>query len=212
MQEIKNKKWNGQSFRSEEETIFAIWLDTAKKHGLVEKWLYEPREYIVCSEEYVYKEFKTKSGKLRTHKYKVSKDHSYTPDFFVIFTEKFVLSYRNSDQSPLYYYQDFDEFGVVIYNYDSSNSKYCCMFDVKPSNMTWVRSISTSASTFYIKASLLWQSSGVIVNKLVVDHFMKKTFIPDIMAFMTSRKVKTRYKKFIKCKLESEIFSQKELF
>jgi len=209
---IKDKEWNGQSFRSEEETIFAIWLDTAKKHGLVEHWIYEPKKYMILNEEYALLEFKTKTGKHRTHKYKVAKNQTYTPDFFVIFTKKFISKYKNSDQSPLYYYQKFNKFNIVIYDYLPNNENCCCMFDVKPANMTWVRSISTSASTFYIKQSLMWEKHEIIVNKVVSDQFIGKTFVPDIIAFMTARKEKTRYKKYIDCKLESEIFSQKELF
>jgi len=36
LKSIENKTWEGQVFRSEEETTFAIWLDVAKEHGLVE--------------------------------------------------------------------------------------------------------------------------------------------------------------------------------
>ena len=209
---IKNKNWNNQQFRSEEETTFAIWLDAAIKHGLVEYWSYEPKKYQILSKEYLTLKFSTKSGKARTHKYKVAKDQTYTPDFFVIFTDKFISKYKNNDQSPLYYYQQFDSFGIVIYNKFMGDEKRCVMFDVKPPNLTWVRSISTSASTFYIKQSLMWVNNGIIVNKVVTDQFMKKTFVPDGIAFMKSRKVKTRYKRYINCKLESEIFLQKELF
>jgi len=208
---IKNKNWNNQQFRSEEETTFAIWLDAAIRHGLVEYWSYEPKKYQILSKEYLSLAFNTKSGKPRTHKYKVAKDQTYTPDFFVIFTNKFISKYKNNDQSPLYYYQEFRKFELIIYNRLFSG-KCCCMFDVKPSNLTWVRSISTSASTFYIKQSLMWINNGIIVNKVVTDQFMKKTFVPDGIAFMKSRKVKTRYKRYINCKLESEVFLQKELF
>lgn len=179
-------EYKGIQFRSKEELEFFHWLLEARDTGFVLEFEYEPKTFILAEPKYADKKF-------LLHK------QIYTPDFFVIFSEKFNLVFG----SPLYLINNrtyIDVKGVYAHG----------------------NSMNSSAYTFPVIQKWIYDKMNIYINKVVVRDmsvknnidggrkitkvgFFNKTWVPREVAFMKNRLQETRVKSFEHCRLISEV-------
>ena len=103
---------------------------------------------------------------------------SYTPDFIFVLTDKLK---QLLSEKQIYFYVD------VKGEYEPTHSK---------------------DQVFSIIRKLMYYSKGVYVHKIIPREWFKKTWVPEKAAYMSNRRILTRRKPYINCKLLKEITSE----
>jgi hypothetical protein len=156
------------SYDSKEEVYFSWYLDDLKKHGFVTDYKHEPKSFTLFDKvEYEWEQqLKTKT---KTKTSTLIREHSYTPDFMVVWTDlgKNILHGGNPKE------------GIIISNNNVS------WVDVKGS---W--DMQNMTRLFTINQKWMYAKHGIYVNKVIPDDLFRKTFTPT--RYFTTDKSETR--------------------
>lgn len=177
-------------FKSTEETYFSYYLEELQAAGYIKEWSYEPETFELFSgfkHQYV-KQLKTKK---KVVEQSILKNHVYTPDFYVIWTEKAkgvwydpLLNNSSKIASPFVSSQ------FVSYNGATYDASY---IEVKPSfdqnNMT--RAFMINQKWLFYKLQIYCQLVKPFANGSDQGLFWE-TFTPDkvIMDFVYKKTTK----------------------
>ena len=162
------------------EIHFYEWLCVAKSHGYVESWEFEHETYIIA--EKIMHQFGKKQLVILPR-------IRYTPDFRVVFTDKFM--------------EEFKEELNVLKIMPMQDDENVILFDIKSK----VRFNNESAREFNSKQRLLWWTLGIHVNRLTLDskvNWFNQTFAPAPHCYKYGKKSKGFKKLFIDSKPLSE--------
>jgi len=164
-------------FASTEEEQFAVWCNSALRHGIIGAVKYQPASYELSAAAKC-KDWVLKRGKVKEVTRHLLRGHSYTPDFRIMQTER-MIEFKHGLLVPI---------GGTEFIIDVKGTFQ--MFDGQRS--------------FSINQKWVYERYGIFVNKVIPKKFFKKTWVPDAIAF---GKRGSRLKAFADCPLESEVFA-----
>jgi hypothetical protein len=148
------KKQRTDRFKSDEELYFSWWLDELVEKGIIHKWHYE-------FEPFVLSERVCKNGKT------LLQSHDYTPDFFILWTLKYIPAVKISISSGK------DLFSLVDVKGGYSNNFNDMRF---PLNQKWVM------EKFGLYVNKIIPVSGFRINskqeKVLKKCLFSETFTP----------------------------------
>lgn len=154
---MKNKQPDGIpigiEFRSQDERIFYYWCQDAQKKGTISHFEYEPQTYELISKQSTkrIKKLKTKNKIIDKH---LCNSLNYTPDFFI-------KSNQNLESK-----------GLIFFDVSEGVYSYC--IDVKGGFTKFNDGVK-----FAVLQKVFLYTHSIYANKLVVDKWFKKTFIPE---------------------------------
>lgn len=183
----KTLTYDGQTYDSEEEIEFQIFLNECEQRGMITLQQYQPGSFVLSPRavRHVTKRFKTKPD--RVEERTLFQEHSYTPDWEVHFTPAF--------------FKAFPKHKLLLQDKDSDNQEPVepdfigygkCLIDVKG---TW--NLHGGDRIFPIHQKLMWYQHKLLVNKVVPKQlFARLGVVPDELKWMKNRKNKTPKKAY----------------
>lgn len=149
-------------FRSNEELYFSWWLDELKEAGYINYWEYEPESFtLIDSVRYSWwKQLKTKEKHMEST---LLNDLCYTPDFFI--------SWRGSALVTGLIWDDDESKKKGAYEFATTGLD--SWVDVKGSFDR-----NKSNSTFSIIQKVMYDKTGIYVEKVVPEKLFAATFTP----------------------------------
>lgn len=180
-------KYNGIDFDSKEEVDFQKWIEEGISAGLIDQYKYKPENWNLIDpvKIQIRKELKTK---IKFVDKNLLRELTYEPDFKIIFNDIF---WETFGDSVLFRAKKIDD---IILN--SQN----VFIDVKG-----IYNQQDAHRRFSVIQKVVFDKLGIYVNKVVPQSFFKMTWVPEDVAYMANRKIRTRRKPFVKCKLLKEI-------
>jgi len=160
---------DGLEFDSNEELSFYHWLKEALEEGLVTKFVYQPRTYVLCEALPCTKKsysWLKKPPFLKIRERVVNKvgKYVYTPDFEIWTTDDMQRCYPD------------------LFIYDTQP----IIVDVKGD---WSRGANnTSGITFGPKSAWLYHTQGVFVQKVKPKELFRHTWVPNECRFTRVKK------------------------
>jgi hypothetical protein len=162
----------GYEFKSDEEKQFADWLEEAKVHGLVSSWEYEPITFDLIPAKCYSESVQTKT-KIKIVEKSLLNDLKYTPDFRVeltdtglkLLTQTFKKSICTAENPHIMWVDTKGEFARNDGN----------------------RSFSIIQKVFY-------DTHKIYAEKVIPKKLFEKTFAPESVRWMKSRKLPTKTK------------------
>lgn len=189
------------SVDSVEEIAIYNWCIEAVKEGLIESWtvdspIYQPFSITVFdsvskTEEsnpvVLLKGIKMPKSKSTT----LLREHAYTPDFKLTFTDKFIQLFPEALPKLL-----------KPTTVDVNNNSAVVYIDVKGAF-----NLHSGDRVFSINQKWVYQQTKIFVNKLVPDDLFHLTYVPTAEQY--TKKKKTLREKYITCKTLEECINNK---
>ena len=142
-------------FRSTDEEMFWDWCVEAEKLGIIHNFEYEPYSILIIPKQTTKRIKKLKTKTKEIDKFLLA-ELSYTPDFVI--KSKFNL----------------ERLGLIYDSIDdNSEHKYEYIIDVKG-----MYSQNNDDVQFSVRRKALYYIKQIFVNKLIVDKWFLKTFLP----------------------------------
>jgi len=160
-------------FKSDEEKQFADWLEEAKLHGLVSAFEYEPKTFDLIPAKHYTETVQTKRNLTQEVERSLLNDLQYTPDFKIqisdvglpILTEIFKKSIRTAENPHIVWVDTKGKF-----------------------------SRNDGNRSFSIIQKIFYDVHNIYVEKVVPEKLFEKTFSPESVRWMKSRKLPTKTK------------------
>lgn len=177
----------GRTFASREEWQFQTWVDEALEYGYIESYIYQPEPFILSERQTALKEVKLKTKTKLTEKFLLH-PHTYQPDFYLSVTKRFMEYYR----------------GILVpvlgddLLCDDDNDYY---IDIKGTFGAQYR----AGHEFSINQKWAWQKHEVFVNKVTVEKWFRKTWLPKRLLFTDKTKTPVRSKKLLGLKTYEDL-------
>lgn len=201
----KNKgfEYHGVQYDSKEEIEFQQFLEEGVRYGLVERAVYQPDTYVLIPKATrpVVKRLKTKAD--RVEQRSMFREHSYTPDWSVTFTDKFFKEFPGHRHK------------LMVLDPNGSNTQIAdptfqgvahCLFDVKGKI-----NLHGGDRIFPIHQKLMWQVFKLPVNKLIPEEFFRRIgAVPDQVKWMKNRKNPTPRKAYIYTPTFKDLYGQQK--
>lgn len=169
-------------FKSNEEQMFADWLDEAKNVGFVNSWTYEPSSFLLIPAKTYVEVVKTKTKTKKVDK-NLHLQCTYTPDFCVQFTESGKQAFE------IAFKKTFGTRDGLEHYFDTKG-----LFDKRQGDGRF----------FSVIQKLMFLVHGIWVEKVIPKTLFEKTYAPENVIWMKSRKVPTKTKIGTKCKAIQE--------
>lgn len=187
---------------SQEEIAVYNWCLEAVDKGLILPWTVDSKIYQPCSITAAEPVLKTPDNNLvalipgvKDKKSKtLLRGHSYTPDFKITLTDKFVSLFPDSIPKLL--------IPSNIYKSDISNINAEVFIDVKGQF-----NLHGGDRVFSINQKWVYQQTGIFINKVVPLDLFTYTFVPVNEQY--SKKKHIFREKYINCKPLSDILNEK---
>ena len=170
---------------SDEEKHFLAWLNELVKEGYVSSYDHHPSPFLLSSAKTynVAIPRKTMSAKVETRE--LIKPHIYTPDFYVVWTDKAYGVFIEDIKSIVT-----NRNVPFLANYDKNNNRFYSIMEVKAdfdqNNMTRL---------FVINQKWILESGDIYIDLCKIPSLFKKTFTPSSYLF-TEKKHQPRKLKF----------------
>lgn len=157
-------------YKSSEEIYMAWWLEDAVKHGIVLRWQYEPKGWVLCEQgDILVTKFKSNKAKTPYTDTKILiEEQTYTCDFRIVWNPEyegvFFKRYDRiiKDQSPYFYALEESD--------DIHDLMYVTYIDIKPG---FAQASQQSFVRFPVKQAWVYDKYGVYVQKIVTLQSVK---------------------------------------
>lgn len=159
-------------FKSSEEQQFAQWLDAAKMHKLVDSWEYEPESFELIPAKSFIEQVSTKT-KTKSVERSLHAAASYTPDFKIILSDVGIGVFE----------------GIFKKALSTAKDPHVLWTDVKGGF-----SRTDDGRHFSLLQKLFFHVHGIYVEKVIPKKLFQKTFAPELVRWMKSRKTPTMTK------------------
>jgi len=170
----KGYVYKGVTYDSNEEIEFLQWLEEAQMLGMVQKWIYQPKSFELCSKVTVDEMIQLKTKKKAVQR-SLLQSHKYTADFKIWFTE------------------DINKFNTELKNLNLLYNRLIYI-DIKGGFNS-----RGSHSNFSVESKWVWDKYKILVEKVIPEKFFKATWVPELVRITPKRhEIKKKYDKGFK--------------
>jgi hypothetical protein len=177
-QNTVKKKCDFDSKDSNEEQYFQWYLDDLKKYGLIKKYKYHCKPYILIYPHCYYTYSATRVVK-KSQKHVLTNQHTYKPDFVIDWSDngksrKLIKMLEEYQFTRFCYKKNIDNFFWVKYDNFNDNTLHSYI-DVKP----LFNKYSDRLSLFRWKRALMLEIHNIIVQAVIPEILFRNTFTPE---------------------------------